>query len=509
MTIQELDQAINRGELALAVRLGESLYRSAPGSQHVALSLSEAYRQSGGTAQAKRVAEQAYRLDSTFLFAQVQYLRCLMPYAEHGSMLEVLQQVAGVDINDPWCLQICSDAAIAIDEWQLAGPFLAQLERCSQGLQKAQAQYMRGVDCQVSGKSDEAVQLFKVASVAPIIAPRAYWSLTSVNSEMMTVAQLEAQLQEASVPEQEKRYLWQALGQVQHAGGNYEQAFSSWQQANKLSHPLHNYSHEAWQVFFKDLQQGVMSAGDFACSDVGVPPVFIVGLPRSGSTLIEQLLVASGKVQALGELRDLEVTVQEVLDRNIRPLPFSIGDEDWSRVAQSNIASRYHEKIASRRLAETTPCDKNPANILWLGVILKAWPDAKILHVQKAPEAACLGVYRQMFAAAAPWSYSLEDIAHYYRHYRELVLFWQQQYPGRILDVQYEEFVQQPAEQGQRIFHYLGLDWDDDVVAGIGQQQATIPTASSSQVRAGVHQKFLHTWQHYKLQLEPFIKAIS
>jgi len=103
----------------------------------------------------------------------------------------------------------------------------------------------------------------------------------------------------------------------------------------------------------------------------------------------------------------------------------------------------------------------------------------------------------------------LEDIAHYYHHYRALISFWEDRFPGRILDVQYEDFVSHPKEQGRKIFQYLGLDWRDDLVAGVGQQKGVIPTASSSQVRAGVHQGYLHAWEPYKAQLALFTKAIS
>jgi len=513
VTIQQLDQAINKGELALAIRLGESLYRDSPGSQHVALSLSEAYRQAGKTAQASQTAKQAYHLDPAFVFAQAQYLRCLLPYADHKAMFEILQQALKLDIHDPWCLQVFSDAAVAIDEWQVASEFLGKLEQHSQGVQKAQAQYMRGVSFQVSGMNDKAILLFRAAQHSSgAVAPRALWSLTSVDPAAVTTSELDAALGDPSVSEQEKRYLWQASGQKRHSEGDHEQAFDCWQRANTLSEPLHQYSHQRWEDFFAQLQDGVICGGEFVRSaeaEQTESPVFIVGLPRSGSTLVEQLLVASGQVQALGELRDLEVSVQEVLGRDIRPLPFDISNDDWCRVAQSDLAVHYDKRTASRREKGVIPCDKNPANVLWLGIILNAWPTARIIHVHKAPEAACLGAYRQLFSAAAPWSYRLEDIAHYYHHYRALISFWEDRFPGRILDVQYEDFVSHPKEQGRKIFQYLGLDWRDDLVAGVGQQKGVIPTASSSQVRAGVHQGYLHAWEPYKAQLALFTKAIS
>lgn len=510
-TIQQLDQAIAQGRITQAVDLGESLIRGQPGNQHVALSLSEAYRLAGKTGAAKLTAGKAYALDPDFSFAQAQLLRCLLPYAEHCTMKPVLEKALQSGCKDRWCLQVFSDAAIAIDEWGLARKFLDLLARVTQGVQQAQAHYMRGISCQVAGENEQAIAALKMAAATPALAARALWSMVSVDPDSTTIDKLESVLQVESTPEQEKRYVWQALGQKKHLAGEHEAAFHCWQQANRLSEPLHHYSHPHWEHFFYQLQQGVASAGQFQQAEEGSAesPIFIVGLPRSGSTLLEQLLIASGKVQALGELRDLEVTVQDVLDKPVRPMPIEMNSSDWGRVAQSSIAVRYLDRIASRRRAGLIPCDKNPANVLWLGVILKAWPNARVIHVHKTPEAACLGVYRQLFAAAAPWSYQLEDIAHYYRHYQSLLQFWQQQFPGRMLDVQYEAFVADPVGEGRNVFNYLGLDWDDAVVEGIGQQKVNIPTASSSQVRAGIHQGYLHAWEAYKTQLKPFTKAIA
>ena len=511
-TIQQLDQAINQGQISQAILLGEALHKASPGNQHVALSLSEAYRQAGQTGSAKATAQLAFEIDPTFPFAQAQYLRCLIPYADHLAMMAVLEKARLLSVTDPWCLQVCSDAAVAIDEWQMAGEFLKLLEDRTQGGQRAQAQYLRGVSYQVAGRNDAAMEKFNIAANTPALVPRAYWSMVSVDTDSVPFEELERRLNHSETPAKDKRYLWQSLGQKFHKVGEYEQAFRCWQQANTLSQPMHPYRHSDWTKFFGQLQKGMKSVWPFASQAGHVasrPPVFIVGLPRSGSTLIEQLLVASGRVQALGELRDLEVIIQESVNKDIRPMPIKLEVSDWEQVAQSNIADNYHQRISSRLRSDKIPCDKNPANVLWLGVILNAWPDAKIIHVHKSPEATCLGVYRQLFAAAAPWSYNLPDIAHYYRHCQSLLDYWQTEFPGRILDVSYEAFVERPEEQGQKIYDYLGLDWCNESLAGIGQQQGNIPTASTSQIREGLHAGYLRAWEPYKTQLEPFTKALS
>jgi tetratricopeptide (TPR) repeat protein len=511
-TIQQLDQAIAQGQVAKAISLGESLVQAWPKNQHVALSLSEAYRMAGETGKARAAAKSAYAIDPAFPFAQAQFLRCLMPFAEHHTMMTVLEKALAADCRDPWCLQVFSDAAIAIDEWSLAREFLGQLSSHTQGVQQGQARYMQGVSFQVSGMHDQAIAALQQAASIPALAPRAYWSMVSLDSDSVSDNALETLLQSESMPGSEKRYVWQSLGQKKHLAGEHAAAFKCWQSANQLSLPLHRYSHSHWERFFEQLKQGVASPESFLQDSQAAShasPIFVVGLPRSGSTLLEQLLVASGRVQALGELRDLEVIVQEVLGRNIRPMPMDVTGEDWRQVAQSGVAQQYQARIASRCRPDMIPCDKNPANVLWLGVILRAWPDAKIIHVHKTPEAACLGAFRQIFAAAAPWSYQLEDIAHYYRHTQSLLQYWHQQYPGRILDVSYEAFVTDPVAEGRRVFGYLGLPWHDAVVEGVGQQSTNIPTASSSQVRAGVHQGYLHAWEAYQQSLEPFTKAIA
>jgi hypothetical protein len=235
-------------------------------------------------------------------------------------------------------------------------------------------------------------------------------------------------------------------------------------------------------------------------------PIFIVGLPRSGSTLLEQMISNAGDVQALGELRDIEVLLQQAVGSDPLPLPFDLQLEALEPIVFDDFAASYNSRARSR-CPTGRFSDKNPYNFLFLGIILHSFKHVRIVHVYKHPLDACLGAFKHQFAAAAPWSYSLTDITHFYEMYHRVMCTWQRLYPGRICHVSYEALLQNPEQESRRVFEYCDLEWNAQVM-NLALNKGAVLSASANQVREGVHTRALFAHKNFEVQLQPFQQAL-
>jgi hypothetical protein len=235
-------------------------------------------------------------------------------------------------------------------------------------------------------------------------------------------------------------------------------------------------------------------------------PIFIIGLPRSGSTFVEQMLVNSGVVDAPGELWDFEALLSAP-----QPMPGSLTDEQLADLPGrdfSAIGEEYLDRVAARLEPGRRFVDKNPFNFRFVGMILQALPQARIVHVHKQPLEACLGTFRHLFASVAPWSCTLGEVAGYYRLYNSMMLHWQQQYPDQILTLDYEHIVREPKQAAERLYSHCGLAWKDEYLTVKGDNRA-IRSASASQVRQGLNTEALGTASHYDEQLKPLARQLQ
>ena len=238
-------------------------------------------------------------------------------------------------------------------------------------------------------------------------------------------------------------------------------------------------------------------------------PIFIIGMPRTGSTLVERILGSHSQVFAAGELSDLALAV----------VAAARGQLNGTETRQALIAAsarvdpaRLGADYLSRTRASTghTPrfTDKMPLNYLYCGLIDTALPNAGIVHVTRHPMATCYGIYKVLFEQGYPFSYDLAEIGAYYIGYRRLMAHWHRRMPGRILDVAYEDLVADPESQIRRLLGALGLSWEAGCLDFHRNPTAT-STASASQVRQPIHGRALAQWRHYAAQLTPLRQQLE
>ncbi len=244
----------------------------------------------------------------------------------------------------------------------------------------------------------------------------------------------------------------------------------------------------------------------------GPAPVFVVGQPRTGTTLVERILAAHSRVHSAGELQQLGLSVRRLVNyrgaaRFSAELVRAAARLDGATLGRAYLqASR---PMAGAREGHSEPSwfvDKLPSNFLYVPLILKALPQAKIVHVVRDPMDACFASFKQLFADAYPHSYDLEEMARHFVRYHRLMALWRERFPGRFLDVGYETVVADLLGEARRLLDHLALPWEDACLE-FHRQPGAVATASAVQVREPAHTRSVGRWRRYSQQLTP-VRAI-
>jgi len=304
-----------------------------------------------------------------------------------------------------------------------------------------------------------------------------------------------------------------ALGRILDEQGRHEAAFRCFDAAKRmLRAQAKPYLPEAVASAVEGLIQAYHGRESVASSDAVAAgaqpqPVFICGLFRSGSTLVEQMLGAHPAIQAAGEL---DLLMRLLAQRPLAPFPERSREllpDDLAAAAGS-----YREQLVLRCRAAASASivtDKRPDNFLLIGLIKSMFPQARIVHTRRHPMDTGLSIYsHHLNAARLPYSTSLEGIGHYTGQYRRLMAHWQQHFGADIHTVDYEHLVRDPRTELERLLAFLGLPWDEACM-NFHSRASTVKTASYWQVRQPLHRRSAGRWQNYRQQLQPLADALS
>jgi tetratricopeptide (TPR) repeat protein len=229
--------------------------------------------------------------------------------------------------------------------------------------------------------------------------------------------------------------------------------------------------------------------------------VFIIGLPRSGTTLLEHILTGLPGVRSNGETENFSRAL-------LAAAPAGSGDV-FSRAAAAppSVVADNYARFANATATHETIIEKLPMNYLYLGAIRNALPQAKLLLVRRAPLDSCFAMYRTLFGVAYPFSYDFEDLARYYAAYDRLVAHWRDSFGEAMHEVEYEELVKSPASVGAGVARYCGLDWQDTAV-DVHKSASVSYTASAAQIRRPIYGTSSGRWRHYRAHLDPLVRAL-
>jgi tetratricopeptide (TPR) repeat protein len=300
-----------------------------------------------------------------------------------------------------------------------------------------------------------------------------------------------------------------ALGRALDAVGDFDSAFQVYRQANRHSResapPGSGYYDLALQEKFTDqlinvFKQRMRGAAD--APENAPQPIFICGMFRSGSTLLERLLGAHPRITAGGELE----YISRAVNADLAPFPQSMTSVDPERLGR--LATEYRAAMAERFPTAINVTDKRPDNFLYIGLIKALFPRAKIIHPLRSALDNCLSIYFLNLDPGMAYALDLMDIGHYYRQYRRLMAHWKTLFAEDIIDVPYEALVKDPKSQLEQVLGFLGLPWDDACRTG-GANVGAVKTASVWQVREPIHERSVGRNRNYQHLLQELHKYIE
>ncbi|MCX7556925.1 sulfotransferase [Xanthomonadaceae bacterium JHOS43] len=306
-------------------------------------------------------------------------------------------------------------------------------------------------------------------------------------------------------------YLNLALAKELEDLREFPQSFAHLTAGKSSQRNLRNYSSRRDEALFNALMQEFSAPRDDPDRDGhdSAEPIFIVGMPRSGTTLVDRILSNHSQVHSAGELQTFAVQLKRLSGSRTPPLldPDTVARSrriDWKQLGASYIDNTRPGTGHTPRFV-----DKLPHNFLYLGHIARALPNAKIVCLRRDPLDTCLSNFRQLFALTTPfydYSFDILDIGRYYVLFDRLMAHWQRVLPGRILEVRYETLVDAQEECTRQLLDFCGLPWEDACLR-FEENDAPVATASAVQVRAPLFRSSLNRWKNYASELEP-LKAL-
>ena len=363
------------------------------------------------------------------------------------------------------------------------------------------------------GRLEPAIQAYrKVLSINPNTVATHYMLAKTKEhgSYDHEVCAMEALLENPSITNLEKVDLYFALGKAFEDLTMYERAFNFFSIGNKTIRGTIEYDISQDEDFFKRLMNTFSKPLLDRYSGCGFDddtPIFILGMPRSGTSLVEQILSSHSKVYGAGELYDLRQTISTSNPKVAHHrFPDHLDQLDWNEFAQFGINYVKRLREYSPRAYHIT--DKIPANFLYIGMIKLILPNAKIIHCRRNHIDTCLSCFKNRFALGHRFSYNLQELGKYYQLYKQLMSHWNDVLPDYIFHFQYEDLIADQEKQTRLLLEFCGLGWEESCLL-FHQTERLVRTMSSPQVRRPLYSDSVGLWRKYEGQLQPLISILT
>lgn len=366
------------------------------------------------------------------------------------------------------------------------------------------------------GDAEASIAAYNAAIKAHPFHGEAYYSLANLKTYKFSeqeVAAMQSLGKNSNLSHMDLVYIHFALGKAFEDARDYQQSFDNYQLGNSLKKAQSRYRADIISAEFEQ-QQEVCTAELLARGKTAgcqaADPIFIVGLPRAGSTLLEQILASHSMVDGTLELPNILSLSQRLRRRerqgDSRSYPALLADLSDSELRE--LGEEYIEDTRVHRQAAPFFIDKMPNNFRHIGLIKMILPNAKIIDARRNPMACCFSGFKQLFADGQEFSYSLEDIGHYYRDYVSLMQHWNRVLPGEILRVENEVLIDDFDNQLRRMLDYCGLPFEEQCLRYY-ETERDIRTPSAEQVRKPLSRAGIDQWRNYEPWLAPLVDALG
>jgi tetratricopeptide (TPR) repeat protein len=370
-----------------------------------------------------------------------------------------------------------------------------------------------GIVYQETGKISSAIQSFEKAIFINPDNAEAYRNLSNLkkydSENDPYILKMKSILSNPELKDSERINLCHALAKAYNNLENSNEYFRFLNEGNNLLKKKLNYSSDHSskitlniKKMFKLLPESINVSESTYPSDIR--PIIIVGMPRSGTTLVEQIISNHHKVYGGGELNTLTKLINPIIKNFIE------GDiTHLSKKALIFIRQEYLAMLSQFNSSEKIITDKLPLNFRYIGFILLAFPEAKIIHLKRDARATCWSNYTCSFIEEANgYSNNFDDLVHFYNLYRDLMDFWHEQYPNQIYDLCYEDLTNNQEEETKKLLDYCELDWDENCLT-FHKNKRAVKTASLLQVREKMYQGSSEVWKKYEAHIQPLIEGLK
>ena len=363
-------------------------------------------------------------------------------------------------------------------------------------------------------KTDNAIKSFESALAVDPNFANAYYNLSQIKDYSLTkeqVLKMQSILCIDSTSQSDLISINFALATINENLGNKDDLFDYLHQGNNLRKKQLNYSFEISKkiisTIYEIFNEGPVSIKKSLQYNTSTKiPIFILGMPRSGTSLVEQIVSSHKSVYGAGELSTLMKLCYPLIENK------ALNDQNKKISSEQSliqIREQYLESLTKLNTSSNIITDKTPANFQYIGIIFSIFPDAKIIHLKRDPRAVCWSIYKSKWAGNGyGYSYSMDDLVSYYSLYSSMMSFWRKNFPGKIYDICYEDLTNNQEEETKRLLKYCELDWDENCL-NFHKNKRAVRTASSLQVREKMYQGSSEAWKKYEAHIQPLINGLK
>ncbi|MDO6487203.1 sulfotransferase [Colwellia sp. 6_MG-2023] len=463
----------------------------------------------------------ALELEPTHLYARSQYLNLLIRLGKYKAAEKQVETLLNAQPNNITFKVAKANVLTGLGKIEEAIVLFEQAisQSISQGNNIAGFHLQLGHALKAKGEIKQAVLAYQKAYQINPSYGDAFWSLANTKTYRFSddeIAQMQAQQDKKNLPIVDEIQLSFATGKAFEDRAQYQQAFQYYQQGNKLQNEINGFD-------ISKIEQQVEEQIKYCTAELfekrghlglaSPDPIFIVGLPRAGSTLLEQILASHSQVDGTMELHNILGLASRLRGRNSN---VDTNKENQYPKNLHEINPDYFKRFGQQFIDETRVyreqaplfIDKMPNNFLHIGLIRLILPNAKIIDARRSPMACCFSGFKQLFAEGQDFSYKLEDIGRYYQAYLKLMNHWHEVLPDFVLTVNHEDVVDDLDKQVHRILDFCGLPFEQSCI-DFHKTKRNIKTPSSEQVRQPIYKSATEQWKHFEQYLDPLKKVLN
>jgi predicted Zn-dependent protease len=463
---------------------------------------------------ASHLLERCLELAPDFHAARHSYAMVLIRLQKPGTAIHEAEKLLAVEPNNPNFLTLKATILVRIGDNKEALEIYEKVLKDYPNQARAQMSY--GHSLKTVGRVDESIEAYRrCVRLSPEVG-EAYWSLANLKTFRFSdddIENMRAQVTAEGGDADDQSHLAFALGKALEDRGEYDESFKFYRRGNGIRRIEHRYNPKI-NVLESVRQVRVMDKPFFEQREVwgcqAPDPIFVVGLPRAGSTLLEQILASHSQVEGTSELQDI-IGISRKIGEKSRKNPSGTYPECLAEMNAGQFRELGESYLETTRIQRSdTPffIDKMPNNFRHIGLIHLILPNAKIIDARRHPMGGCFSGFKQLFANGQAFTYGLEDIGKYYRDYIRLMDHWDAVLPGRVYRVEYEEMVADTDTQIRALLDYCELEFEEGCLRFYETERA-VRTPSSEQVRKPIYKEGLEQWRNFEAHLDPLKEALG